>query len=139
MTANARIERAHARITAPAKQSRAAVTLSNNAAPCHETGENGQGSYKQLQRPAHNGIVILQNRGQVIVTILDIGSAYGCHKLGLLVQQCYVPLHDWHKYRRTIVQAYCRPVVDCHTYRRTIQAIDKLGSWFGHVPSGCLI
>jgi hypothetical protein len=45
MTANARIERARARITNPAKQSRAAVTLSNNAAPYHETGENGQGRH----------------------------------------------------------------------------------------------
>lgn len=134
MTASARIERARARITAPVKQSTAAVTLRNIAAPYHKTGENHQGSYKQSQRLAHNGIVILQNRGQAIVTILDIGSAYGCHRLGLLVQQCYVPLHDWHKCKRTRVLTYYRTVVDCHTYRRTIQAIDKLDLWFGHVP-----
>jgi hypothetical protein len=109
MTANARIERARARITAPVKQSTAAVTLRNIAAPYHGTRENRQGSYKQLQRPAHNGIVVLQNRGQAIVTILDIGSAYDCHRLGLSVQQYYVSLHNWHK------------------YRRTIQVIDKLG------------
>jgi hypothetical protein len=127
MAASARIERVSARITTHAVMASQAEILRNIAAPYHETDKNRQRRYKQSQRLAHNGIVILQSRRQAIVTILDIGSAYGCHRLRLSVQLYYGPLQDWHKYRRTIVQAYCRPVVNWHKYRRTIQAIDKPG------------
>ena len=54
----------------------------------------------------NHGIVILRFCMQAFVTFRNISSAYHSHKPGLSVQTCYVTVGDWHKYRRTIVQAY---------------------------------
>ena len=55
----------------------------------------------------HNGIVILRSRAQGFVTFRNISSAYLSYRLSLSIQTYYVTVEDWHKYRRTIVQAYC--------------------------------